>query len=87
MSSDAHQCDLWLKTGPSCRADATLIEAGITCSAQREFLAQKLEEVEGKLKEAKADRRESERERTMLKAVTNMKQLFTGAAPAWGPYI
>ena len=35
--------------------------------------------MEGKLKEAKADRRESERERTMLKAVTNMKQLFTGA--------
>ena len=37
--------------------------------------------MEGKLKEAKADRRESERERTMLKAVTNMKQLFAGADP------
>ena len=50
------------------------------CRAQRDFLAQKLEEVEGQLKEAKADRRESERERIMLKAVTNMKQLFTGGA-------
>jgi hypothetical protein len=38
--------------------------------------------VEGQLKEAKADRRESERERVMLKAVTNMKQLFTGRSPS-----
>ena len=34
--------------------------------------------MEGQLKEAKADRRESERERIMLKAVANMRQLFTG---------
>ena len=47
--------------------------------AQREFLSSKLENVEGKLKEAKADRRENERERKMRDAVIKMKELFPGA--------
>lgn len=43
----------------------------------------------GKLRNAKADRRETERERKMLDAITHMKQLFPGArtVPASPPYL
>lgn len=34
--------------------------------------------VEGKLREARADRRDGERERKMKEAVANMKQVFSG---------
>jgi chromosome segregation ATPase len=53
----------------------------IICRAQRDFLTSKLEDVEGKLREAKADRRESERERAMTKALDMMKELFQGEDP------
>jgi structural maintenance of chromosome 1 len=48
------------------------------CRAQRDFLTSKVEDVEGKLREAKADRRESERERAMTRALDMMKELFQG---------
>ncbi len=48
------------------------------CRAQRDFLTSKMEDVEGKLREAKADRRESERERAMTRALDMMKELFQG---------
>ena len=49
--------------------------------AQRDFLAQKLEGVDGQLREAKADRRESERDRRAGEAVDQLKRFFPGAAP------
>ena len=46
--------------------------------AQRDFLAQKLEEVDGQLREAKADRKESERDRRAGEAVEQLKRFFPG---------
>ncbi|KAK9820343.1 hypothetical protein WJX72_009251 [[Myrmecia] bisecta] len=46
--------------------------------AQREYTAQKLAEVEGQLKNAKADRKENERERKAAEALDSMKRLFPG---------
>ena len=48
--------------------------------AQRDFLSQKLEAVDGQLREAKADRRESERDRRAGEAVDQLKRFFPGAA-------
>lgn len=46
--------------------------------AQRDYLAQKLEEVDTQLREAKADRKESERDRRMSEAVDQLKRFFPG---------
>jgi hypothetical protein len=46
--------------------------------AQRDYLTQKREEVEARLREAKAGRTESQRERQMKEAVGKLKQLFPG---------
>ena len=46
--------------------------------AQRDYLAQKLEEVDAQLREAKADRKESERDRRMSEAVDQLKRFFPG---------
>lgn len=55
----------------------------LLCRAQRDFLTSKMEDVEGKLREAKADRRESERERAMTRALDMMKELFQGQRSAF----
>ncbi len=47
--------------------------------AQRDYATQKREEVEAKLREAKAGRTDSERERKMKEAVAKLKQLLPGA--------
>jgi len=46
--------------------------------AQRDFLQKKVFDCEGSLAEAKADRKESERDRKIHEAVTNLKRLFPG---------
>ena len=46
--------------------------------AQRDHLQKKLYDGEQRLQEAKADRKENERDRKMREAVTNMKRLFPG---------
>lgn len=50
--------------------------------AQRDYLTQKREQVETKLREAKAGRTESQRDRQMKEAVGKLKQLFPGASTA-----
>lgn len=51
-----------------------------TCRAQRDYLTQKREQVEEKLREAKAGRTESQRDRQMKEAVGKLKHLFPGAS-------
>lgn len=46
--------------------------------AQREHYERKLDEVEGRLREAAAERKESERDRKMAAAVADMKRLLPG---------
>jgi structural maintenance of chromosome 1 len=46
--------------------------------AKQEHLTNKIEELSGKLREAKADRKESERETRALEAITAMKRLLPG---------
>ena len=48
------------------------------CRAQRGFLARKVFDCEGTLAEAKADRKETERDRKIHEAVSNLKRLFPG---------
>lgn len=48
------------------------------CRAQSDFLSKKLEEVEGKLQEAKMGRRENDRDRKMVAALTAMKNMLPG---------
>ncbi len=50
----------------------------VGCRAQRDFLQKKVFDCEGSLAEAKADRKESERDRKIHEAVTNLKRLFPG---------
>ena len=50
------------------------------CRARRDFLQKKVFDCEGSLAEAKADRKESERDRKIHEAVTNLKRLFPGMA-------
>ena len=52
----------------------------LLCRAQRDFLNNKLEEVEGKLKEARAQKHENERERKMKAALKHMKTNIPGAS-------
>lgn len=52
----------------------------VGCRAQRDFLQKKVFDCEGSLAEAKADRKESERDRKIHEAVTNLKRLFPGMA-------
>ncbi len=52
----------------------------VGCRAQRDFLQKKVFDCEGSLAEAKADRKESERDRKIHEAVTNLKRLFPGKA-------
>lgn len=47
-------------------------------TARREFLGRELDRVEGSLREAKADRRESERDRKLAATVEALKKLFPG---------
>jgi hypothetical protein len=51
--------------------------------AQRDYLAQKLEQVGEQLREAKADRKESERDRRMSEAVDQLKRFFPGECTQW----
>ena len=46
--------------------------------AKQEHLTNKIEELSGKMREAKADRKESERETRALEAITAMKRLLPG---------
>lgn len=46
--------------------------------AQRDILTQRLEEVEVQLLEAKADRKETERDRRMTTAVEQLKRFYPG---------
>lgn len=48
------------------------------CRAQRDFLQRKVFEKEGTLADAKADRKESERDRKIHEAIANLKRLFPG---------
>lgn len=48
------------------------------CRARADFLTKKLQEVEGKLQEAKLGRRENERDRKMAAALNAMRSLFPG---------
>ena len=50
----------------------------VGCRAQRDFLQKKVFDCEGRLAEAKADRKESERDRKIHEAVANLKRLFPG---------
>jgi hypothetical protein len=52
------------------------------CRAQRDYLGQKLEEADAKLRDARAERKESERDRRMADAVEQLKRFFPGAARA-----
>ncbi len=53
------------------------------CRAQRDFLQKKVSDCEGSLAEAKAERKESERDRKIHEAVTNLKRLFPGQLVTW----
>mmetsp|Transcript_2185 Transcript_2185/g.5451 ORF Transcript_2185/g.5451 Transcript_2185/m.5451 type:complete len:1077 (-) Transcript_2185:247-3477(-) len=55
-----------------------LADAARSSGSKREQLDKQLQDVEGKLREARADRRESDRERKMKEAVAAMKQIFPG---------
>lgn len=46
--------------------------------AQRDFLQRKVFEKEGTLADAKADRKETERDRKIHEAIANLKRLFPG---------
>lgn len=48
------------------------------CRAQRDFLQRKVFEKEGTLADAKADRKETERDRKIHEAIANLKRLFPG---------
>ena len=48
------------------------------CRAQRDFLQRKVFEKEGTLADAKADRKETERDRRIHKAIANLQRLFPG---------
>lgn len=48
------------------------------CRAQRDYLQKKMRDCEVTLADAKADRKESERDRRTREAVTNLKRLFPG---------
>ena len=48
------------------------------CRAQRDFLQRKVFEKEGTLADAKADRKETERDRKIHEAISNLKRLFPG---------
>ena len=51
-----------------------------TRRAQRDHLTQALEEAEAKLRDARADRKETERDRRMADAVEQLKRFLPGAA-------
>lgn len=57
--------------------------------AQRDFLQRKVFEKEAMLADAKADRKESERDRKIHEAIANLKRLFPGVqfAPHLQPLI
>ena len=55
-----------------------MLVLGVSCSAKRDFLQKKVYDCEGALAEAKADRKESERDRKIHEAVSNLKRLFPG---------
>ena len=48
------------------------------CRAQRDFLQRKVFEKEATLADAKADRKETERDRKIHEAIANLKRLFPG---------
>jgi hypothetical protein len=49
---------------------------------QRDHLAAKLQDVEARLADAKADKRQSERDRRIAKAAADLKREVPGAAAA-----
>lgn len=49
-----------------------------TTSSQRDILSQKLAEVDAQLRDAKADRKETERDRRMTDAVQKLKRMHPG---------
>ncbi|KAL3149139.1 hypothetical protein ABBQ32_001975 [Trebouxia sp. C0010 RCD-2024] len=53
-------------------------DANRKAGAQRDFLQSKIFEKEGTLADAKADRKESERDRKIHEAIANLKRLFPG---------
>lgn len=55
-----------------------MVELVNCCRAQRDFLQSKIFEKEGTLADAKADRKESERDRKIHEAIANLKRLFPG---------
>ena len=53
-------------------------DANRKVGSERQFIELKLREVESQLNEARADRRESTRERKVKEAVDAMRRLFSG---------
>ncbi|DBA77355.1 TPA: hypothetical protein ACH3X2_000872 [Trebouxia sp. C0005] len=74
ISINAGKKDLHEKT----KERGAAADANRKAGARRDFLQKKVFDCEGSLAEAKADRKESERDRKIHEAVTNLKRLFPG---------
>ena len=63
-----------------------MLSTCLLCRADRAFVSRRLEEVDGQLADARADKRETQRDRRMGETITSLKRLFPGmniAAVIW----